>query len=200
MALLTLLYLARPYQSVMVTIHKLRQRIMRIVAAVTLAALCVVSQAKWPGLIATGASRTPAPNFELTDSTGKLVKLSDFKGRVVLLNFWATWCHGCQTEIPWFIEFDDKYRRDGLTVIGISMDDDGWKSVRPWIAERNVNYSIVIGSEPLGKLFGLEAMPKTLLIDRHGNVASTYEGVVEKTACEKQLRLLLHEGSRSASN
>jgi len=177
----------------------LHQRIAGIVVGAALASICLMLQAKSPTILG-GSSRKPAPAFELTDSSGALVKLSDFKGRVVLLNFWATWCHGCQTEIPWFIEFENKYKRDGLTVIGVSMDDDGWKSVKPWIGEKKVNYPVVIGGESLGKKFGLGAMPKTLLIDRDGKVAFTHEGVVDRGACEKELRSLLRGVSKLARN
>src|SRR5580700_9582630 len=73
------------------------------------------------------AERKVAPGFDLNDAEGKSVKLSALKGRVVVVNFWATWCHGCQTEIPSFIEFEKKYDNRGLTIVGISLDDDGWK-------------------------------------------------------------------------
>jgi peroxiredoxin len=175
-------------------------RLQRFVVGAVLAAACLTLQPRSPAAIVAGASRKAAPGFELADSAGAPLKLSDYKGRVVLLNFWATWCHGCRTEIPWFIQFEDKYKQNGLTVIGISMDDDGWKSVKPWIAEKKVNYPILIGNTPLGKLFDLQSMPMTLLIDRDGNVAATYDGVVDRAACEKEIRLLLHEGVKTAVN
>ncbi|MGC1620982.1 MAG: TlpA disulfide reductase family protein [Candidatus Acidiferrum sp.] len=148
--------------------------------------------------LAIPGSSKPAPGFTLTDSKGSSVKLSDYKGKIVLLNFWATWCHGCQIEIPWFIEFQDRYRDRGLAVIGVSMDDDGWKSVKPWIAQKKVNYAIVIGTQDLGKLYGLAGMPITLLIDRGGNIATTYSGVVNKVACENKIRALLNDGPKNA--
>src|SRR5271154_3517735 len=75
----------------------------------------------------------PAPDFTVNDSTGATLRLSDYKGKVVLLNFWATWCGPCKVEIPWFIEFEQAYRDQRFAVIGISLDDDGWKSVRPYL-------------------------------------------------------------------
>src|SRR5580698_7922732 len=80
------------------------------------------------------ADRAPAPDFTLPSANGAAVQLSRYQGKVVLLDFWATWCHGCKTEIPWYVEFQDRYQKDGLTAVGVSMDD-GWKTVRPFLAE-----------------------------------------------------------------
>ena len=74
-----------------------------------------------------------APNFTLKDSDGKTVSLSDYKGKVVLLNFWATWCGPCKVEIPWFVEFEQKYKDRGFAVLGVSMDEEGWDVVKPWL-------------------------------------------------------------------
>jgi peroxiredoxin len=137
--------------------------------------------------------RKPAPNFATSDPKGAPVKLADFKGKVVLLNFWATWCHGCGEEIPWFIEYQEKYKNQGLAVLGISMDDEGWAVVTPFVQEKKMNYVVVIGDKKLGDQFGLAAMPMTLFIDRNGNIAAKYEGVVNRETCEKQIRALLAE-------
>ena len=115
-------------------------------------------------------TRKTVPDFALTDQNGGTLRLSNYRGRVVLLDFWATWCHGCKTEIPWYMEFEDKYKQHGLAVIGVSMDADGWKSVKPFIAEKKMNYDVVIGSDALGQKFGLNNMPLTLLIDRNGKI------------------------------
>ena len=85
--------------------------------------------------------RKAAPDFELKDANGKVVHLSDYKGKVVLLDFWATWCGPCGIEIPWFIEFQRKYKDRGFTVLGVSMDDStkthsAWEDVKPYVAEK----------------------------------------------------------------
>jgi len=146
-------------------------------------------------------ARNAAPDFVLKDADGKDLRLSEQKGKVVLVNFWATWCHGCQLEIPWYIEFQKKFANHGLVVIGISMDDDGWKSVRPWLDEKKVNYSIVIGNETLGNQFGLDsAMPLTALVDRNGKIADVHIGVVDKAATEKKIQTLLQENGKRSEN
>jgi peroxiredoxin len=137
------------------------------------------------------AARKPAPDFTLTDTSGKPVKLSDSKGKVVLLNFWATWCGGCQTEIPWFIDLHNKYKDAGLNVIGVSMDNDGWKSVKPYLKEKNVTYAIVIGNEAVAKRYAVEGMPVTLLIDREGKIAATHVGLVTKAQYQSEVEALL---------
>ena len=140
--------------------------------------------------------RKAAPNFTLSDSKGASVRLSDYKGRVVLLDFWATWCHGCKTEIPWYREFQNKYKDKGLSVIGVSMDEDGWKSVKPFIQENKMNYAVVIGNEDLAKLYAVDNLPVTLLIDRTGNIAVSHAGMVDKAAFENEIRALLQDSQK----
>ena len=137
------------------------------------------------------SASTSAPNFTLTDAAGKRVRLSDYRGKVVVLDFWATWCHGCKEEIPWFIEFQNKYRERGLTVIGVSMDEDGWTKVRPFIEKSGMNYPVVVGNEALAKRYSLQGMPMTVVIDRRGKMTAVHTGVVEKDAFEKELAALL---------
>ena len=122
--------------------------------------------------------RKVAPDFALKDAHGKTVKLSDFKGKVVLLDFWATWCGPCKIEIPWFMEFQRKYKDQGLVVLGVSMDDDGWKVVNPFVAEHKINYRIVLGDDATGSLYGgVDALPMTLVIDRDGRIAAVHVGL-----------------------
>jgi peroxiredoxin len=137
------------------------------------------------------SARKPAPDFSLADASGKQVKLSDTKGKVVLLNFWATWCGGCQTEIPWFIDLNNRYKGAGLSVIGVALDDDGYKSVTPYVKEKNVNYTIVVGPQTLAKQYAVEAMPVTLLIDREGKIAATHVGLITKAEYQAEIETLL---------
>jgi|SRR5579862_3338438 len=81
-------------------------------------------------------SRKPSPDLALSDSKGALIKLSSLKGRVVLLDFWATWCEGCKVEIPWYMEFQERYKERGLSVVGVALDEEGWQTVKPFIEER----------------------------------------------------------------
>ncbi len=173
-----------------------------ISAGITLAAallvLCAILPARVPAS-ASDSSRKAAPDFTLDDSNGAPLKLSGYKGKVVLLDFWATWCHGCGTEIPWFIEYQNKYKDSGLAVIGVSMDDDGWKVVKPFIEEKKMNYAVVLGNADVAKLYKVDAMPVTVLIDREGKIAASYDGVVDRAACEAKIQSLLKDAANPSS-
>jgi peroxiredoxin len=143
--------------------------------------------------------RKPAPNFTLKDADGNPVNLADYRGKVVLVNFWATWCGPCEMEIPWFVEFEQKYKDQGFAVLGVSMDDDGWKSVRPYVASHKINYRVVIGSEMVSQQFGeIEALPTSFVVDRQGRIASHHEGLVDKRDYQNEIVKLL-EGPKSSA-
>lgn len=144
--------------------------------------------------------RRSAPDFTLSDPSGKPLKLSGLRGKVVLLNFWATWCHGCATEIPWFIGFESAYKNRGFTAVGVSLDGDGWKSVKPYIAVKGVNYPIVIGTDAIANLYKVTAMPVTLLIDRNGKIAATHNGVINKDSYKAEIEQLLDDDSAVIAN
>jgi cytochrome c biogenesis protein CcmG/thiol:disulfide interchange protein DsbE len=122
--------------------------------------------------------RKAAPDFALKDSNGQTVKLADYKGKVVLLDFWATWCGPCKVEIPWFIEIEQQFKDRGFAVLGVSMDEDGWEVVKPYVQTMKINYRIVLGNSEIADLYGgLDSLPTTLLLDRQGKIASVHVGL-----------------------
>lgn len=136
--------------------------------------------------------RKNAPDFELKDANGKVVHLSDYKGKVVLLDFWATWCGPCGIEIPWFTDFQRKYKDRGFTVLGVSMDDGGWKDVKPFVAQNKINYQVVLGDDKTSDMYGdVEALPTTFVIDRRGRIASIHVGLVDKKEFDDAIQKLL---------
>jgi len=144
-------------------------------------------------------TRHRAPDFELHDASGKVVRLSDYRGKVVLLDFWATWCGPCNIEIPWFEEFQRTYKSRGFEVLGVSMDDDGWKAITPFAAEKKINYRVVLGNDKTGDQYGgIEALPTTFMIDRDGRIAKTFVGLSDKKEFQDAIESLLQAPERSA--
>ncbi len=135
--------------------------------------------------------RKPAPDFTLNDTQGKPVTLSDYKGKVVLLDFWATWCPGCQFEIPWYLEFEKKYKDKGLVVIGVAMDKEGLTVVQPYMQKMQMDYTVVMGNDDLLPQFGFKTLPATYLIDKNGNVAVAHMGMIDKDNFEGHIEELL---------
>ena len=124
------------------------------------------------------SDRHDAPDFTLKDADGKIVHLSDYKGKVVLLDFWATWCGPCRVEIPWFIDLQRKNKDKGFEVLGVSMDDNGWEDVKPFVAEMKINYRVVIGDDKTSdKYGGVDSLPTTFLIDKQGKIAAIHVGL-----------------------
>jgi len=152
---------------------------------------CSPTQSR-PAAVREDSKRKSAPNFALKDANGRLVHLADYQGKVVLLDFWATWCGPCVIEIPWFTEFQRKYKDRGFEVLGVSMDDDGWKAINPFVAMKKVNYRVLLGDDKTGDLYGgLEALPTTFVIDRYGRIASVHVGLASKKDFEDAIEQLL---------
>jgi peroxiredoxin len=132
-----------------------------------------------------------APAFIRIDINHKKVNLNSFRGKVVLLNFWATWCAPCQLEMPRFVSWQSQFGSRGLQVIGISMDDDP-ALVRSLCAKLRVNYPVVMGDEKIGELYGgVLGLPVTYLIDTHGEIRAVYRGETDLNTIEMQMKMLL---------
>ena len=145
------------------------------------------------------SKRNAAPAFTLKDSNGTTVSLADYKGKVVLLNFWATWCGPCKIEIPWFVEFEQQYKDRGFAVLGVAMDEEGWDIVRPYITEKRVNYRILMGNDQVAQLYGgVESLPTTFLLDREGRIASTHIGLISKGDYKNEITQLMDGSKRSS--
>ncbi len=138
--------------------------------------------------------RATAADFKLTDSAGKEVSLSDYKDKVVLLNFWATWCGPCEVEIPWFKEFEQTYKDRGFAVLGVSEDETGWPTVRAYIEARKMNYRVLLDvdqSKLPDPYKNIRALPTTYLIDRQGRIAGTHTGLVSRDTYKSGIEQLL---------
>jgi cytochrome c biogenesis protein CcmG/thiol:disulfide interchange protein DsbE len=125
------------------------------------------------------------------------VKLSDYKGKVILLNFWATWCGPCKIEIPWFMDFETRFKDRGFAVLGVSTDEEGWEVVRPYIERQKVNYRMVIATEEVAQLYGgVESLPTSFILDREGRIASAHVGLVSKKEYQDDIEQLLAAPAR----
>lgn len=139
-------------------------------------------------------TRNLAADFTLSDASGRPVTLSEFRGKVVLLNFWATWCVPCTAEIPLLVGFEQQYHDRGFEVLGVALDEDGWKSVKPFLEAKHVNYPVMIADDTIARAYGgLEAVPMTLIIDKSGRIAATHVGICKENECEADIQALLKE-------
>ncbi len=154
------------------------------------------------GLAATGCTAAPgqgarqaAANFNLKTLDGRTIQLSALKGKVVLLDFWATWCPPCRQEIPHFKELYTQYHSKGLEVIGVALDEGGEKDVAPFAQQNQINYPLsATGSQELAQAYGgIRGIPTTFLIDKQGRIAQKYIGYQDKEVFEKEIQALLAE-------
>jgi cytochrome c biogenesis protein CcmG/thiol:disulfide interchange protein DsbE len=142
---------------------------------------------------AVAGERILAPEFSLPDARGAHVSLASLRGRVVLVNFWATWCAPCRVEMPWFVDLQHRHDDDGLSIVGISVDEDGWTSVRPYAAAHSIDYRLAIDTDAVAQTYDVDALPATFLIDRNGRVAFAHRGLVPRQTYEQEISALLSE-------
>jgi peroxiredoxin len=134
----------------------------------------------------------PAPTFTLADLDGKRVPSSSFQGKVVILDFWATWCPPCKEEIPHLVNLQAKYRDRGLAIVGLSLDAGGANDVKPFADEHDVNYTMLIANDDVSRAFGgVTMIPTTFVLDRNGVVVKRFIGYTPPEAFEEAIRPLL---------
>ena len=141
------------------------------------------------------------PDVTFKNLQGQDVSLSGLKGKVVIVNFWATWCEPCRVEIPWMIGFQQKYADKGLTILGVAMDDEGKSVVAPYVQttqfdvdghSMTMNYPIVLGNDDIAAKFGgLLGFPTTIVISRDGKVQKRFIGLADEAELDKQIKALL---------
>ncbi len=146
-------------------------------------------------------SDSPAPNVVVKDLDGRDVTLAQYKGKVVLVNFWATWCEPCKVEIPWMIEFQKKYSPRGFTILGVSMDEEGKKAIEPFLEKERfdvngqkeaMNYPILLGNDSIAEKFGgILGLPTSMLFTRDGKKIRTIVGLVNHDDIAKVIEGLL---------
>ena len=160
-------------------------------AAVLLAVASLASVGPHPVFAQTSPAPRRAPEFVRTGLNQQRIDLNAYRGKVVLLNFWATWCAPCELEMPHFVDWQNKYGPRGLQIIGISMDDDP-ALARAAYRKLRLNYPVAMGDAKLGELYGgVLGLPVTFLIDAHGQVRAGFEGETSLNKIETQLQSLL---------
>ena len=137
---------------------------------------------------------TSAPDFELKvlNADDKTLKLSDLKGKAVIVNFWATWCEPCKVEMPWLVDFQKKYGPEGLQIVGIAMDDTDEKTIASFVHKMGVNYPVVIGTEKVADSYGgIEGMPTLFFVDRSGKIVDHELGLRGMDIIENNIKKAL---------
>ena len=149
-------------------------------------------------LQANDAKGKQAPDFTLQDLDGKPVKLSDFRGKAVLLNFWATFCGPCKVEMPWLVELQKQYGPQGLEIVGVALDDSGKDTIQKYAKDMGVNYTILQGQDSVGDAYGAVGLPATFYIDRNGKIVDSALGLVSRSEIEDDIKKALAENKADA--
>lgn len=141
-----------------------------------------------------------APDFELVSLDGRKVKLSDFRGKAVVLNFWATWCAPCKVEMPWFVDLQNHYGSDGLTILGVAMDDSEPQKIAQFASEMGVNYPVLLGTNKVSEAYGdVEYLPTTFYINRQGKIVGKVAGLIGKAEIEDDAKKALDSDAGKAA-
>jgi thiol-disulfide isomerase/thioredoxin len=136
-----------------------------------------------------------APDFDLQSLDGKSVKLSDFRGKAVLLNFWATYCGPCRIEMPWFVALQNEYGPQGLQIVGVAMDDASTEDIAKFTRELGVNYPILLGKESVGQSYGgVDVLPTTFFLDRDGKITAREFGLQSRSVFVSNIKKALAQG------
>ena len=134
----------------------------------------------------------PAPDFSLKTLDGKTLRLSDLRGKAVVLNFWATWCPPCKMELPWLVDLQKQYGAQGLQIVGISEDEGGKDKVAQFVKEMGVNYTIAVDDDSVAEKYGdVEDLPTTFYIDRNGKIVEFAMGLVDRSEIEAKMKTAL---------
>ncbi len=145
-----------------------------------------------PGIGHQSTANKAAPEWQLKDLNGKPVNLSDFKGKVVILNFWATWCPPCRQEIPGFIALQKQYADKGLVIVGVSLDEGGAAVVNSFVKKMRINYPVVMGDQKTAAAYGgIQVVPTTFVIDKNGKIAAQHDGGADRATFEGEIKPLL---------
>ena len=143
----------------------------------------------------------PAPDFQLPSLDGAKVKLSDFRGKAVLLNFWATWCPPCKVEMPWFADLQKEYGKDGLVILGLAMDDSEPDKIAQFASEMGVNYPILLGTDQVSDDYGnVQYLPTSFYISRDGTIVDKMTGLLDRKDIEEAVKKTLNTTSRPTSS
>jgi peroxiredoxin len=161
--------------------------------ALALGAICLLVPLSGQSAPGVAGQTAVMPEWSLKDVKGKTVRTADFKGKVVILNFWATWCGPCRAEIPNFIALQKQYEKQGLVIVGLSVDEDGADVVKLFAQRLGMNYPVVLADQKIQEAFGgIEAVPTTFIIDHDGRVLKKHPGFTDKDAFQKEIEPLLN--------
>lgn len=141
-----------------------------------------------------------APDFRLASLDGQMVKLSDYRGKAVLLNFWATWCSPCKVEMPWFADLQKQYGKDGLVILGVAMDDSKPAEIADFASKMGVNYPILLGTDKVSDDYGdVQYLPTSFYISRSGTIVDKMTGLMDKADVEKEVQKTLNSTAEPAA-